>query len=316
MKSLEAINYSLRPNKNVERKLILELFSLTNDEFPTKTYRYVGLGSMWFVDFILFHKKAGISDMYSLEKKQGRRKRVKFNNPYKCIKLKMGMSTDVLPKMNYDRPWILWLDYDGALREDVFTDVQIFCERAKSASFLILTCNSDFHQLQKYRDEERDEFMPYHEVYRNIATKFSPIDVAERLSPTSFEDIIVESLSSCVNSTLGSTRPEFGFRRIFYYRYADNADMTTVGFFIGNDEDLDKLDGLKLHEQGAHFDGTKAFDIELPNLTYREKIELDRMLPEDDVPDVNSLPFELHETEIESYWKFYKYYPVFGEMEP
>ena len=55
-----AINYSSRPAKGVERKLICELV----DKFPKPNsinkYRYIGFGSFYFADFILFHNQLNI----------------------------------------------------------------------------------------------------------------------------------------------------------------------------------------------------------------------------------------------------------------
>lgn len=45
MHSFEAINYALRPNKNVERKMILELLQALRTAFSLGSHQYVGFGS-------------------------------------------------------------------------------------------------------------------------------------------------------------------------------------------------------------------------------------------------------------------------------
>ena len=44
-RSFESINYMLRPNKNVERKLIARSLLRIGQRFPIRDYRYVGFGS-------------------------------------------------------------------------------------------------------------------------------------------------------------------------------------------------------------------------------------------------------------------------------
>ena len=115
MNSYEKINYALRPNKNVERKLILECFNTLKAKFNIEAYRYIGLGSVWFSDFILFHKFANLKKMISIEISS--KNRFDFNSPFSCVKVKLGKTTQVLPTLPYRDPTICWLDYDGILSE-------------------------------------------------------------------------------------------------------------------------------------------------------------------------------------------------------
>ena len=56
MPSFDAINYATRPNKNVERKLIFSSLRELDRSFDLSNHKYIGLGSVWFVDFVLAHK--------------------------------------------------------------------------------------------------------------------------------------------------------------------------------------------------------------------------------------------------------------------
>ncbi len=81
--SFKTINYSIRPNKNVERKLIIEFLSALEQKFHISNYRYIGFGSMWFTDFILMHKALQINDMISIEESKSNEKRAEFNKPFR-----------------------------------------------------------------------------------------------------------------------------------------------------------------------------------------------------------------------------------------
>src|SRR5687767_9685097 len=97
-RSFERFNYLLRPNKNVERKLLLEVLTAFS-ELPGLSlaeYRYVGLSSVYYADAVLFHKWLGITDIISIEKEASRKKRLEFNRPYSCVKVLVGRTADVL----------------------------------------------------------------------------------------------------------------------------------------------------------------------------------------------------------------------------
>jgi hypothetical protein len=87
MASFEKINYLLRPSKQVERKLIIEaLPRLSKADYFLNEYTYLGLGSVYYADFILFHKYLFIDDMICAEE-DAIPKRMDFNKPYEFIRL-------------------------------------------------------------------------------------------------------------------------------------------------------------------------------------------------------------------------------------
>ena len=57
------IDYSLRSRKYVERKIFSELFQAINTDTKTiSDYRYIGLGSFYFSDFVMMHELFGIKE--------------------------------------------------------------------------------------------------------------------------------------------------------------------------------------------------------------------------------------------------------------
>lgn len=139
--SYERINYSLRPAKAIERKMMCEAFRRLTPFGSVHTYRYVGFGSAYFSDFALFHRALGIHDMVSVEKDEANESRFVANRPFKCIRLEFGHSNDVLPRLNWDVRTIAWLDYDGRLTESVLRDVELVAARAVRGTVLVLSYN-------------------------------------------------------------------------------------------------------------------------------------------------------------------------------
>lgn len=163
--SFEHVNYALRPNKSVERKLMVEGLCALQPQFNVRDYWYIGLGSMWFVDFILVHKNLLIDKMYSIEWPD-HADRAKFNRPYACIEVIPGETTEVLrnlPLQEYSS--IIWLDHDSGIEGPVLQDIEIVCNKAKSGSVMIVTINADKRRLPR-RDEHNQRLTPEESLQR------------------------------------------------------------------------------------------------------------------------------------------------------
>src|SRR5947208_3271845 len=89
------INYALRPAKSIERKMLTEAFGCLASFGRVSAYRYVGFGSPFFSDFILFHRTLGINNMISIEQDVDHRERFAFNRPFSCIQLEYGSSNEI-----------------------------------------------------------------------------------------------------------------------------------------------------------------------------------------------------------------------------
>ena len=77
--SFKQFNYSLRPSKQVERKIMIEvLLRLSKAGYTISDYRYLGFGSPYYVDFVMFHKYLFMKDMVCVEWGEVP-KRMKFN---------------------------------------------------------------------------------------------------------------------------------------------------------------------------------------------------------------------------------------------
>jgi hypothetical protein len=79
--TFERFNYTLRPAKNVERKMLCDAFARLARIERLSDYRYVGFGSLSFADFALFHRRLGFREMVSIERRETARSRFEFNRP-------------------------------------------------------------------------------------------------------------------------------------------------------------------------------------------------------------------------------------------
>ena len=93
--------------------------------------------------------------------------------------------------------------------------------------------------------------------------------------------------------------------------------MITIGGMIANAEDKNLLDKCLLFEKFDYLTAEDQYVIDIPPLTMREKHVLDLLLPCQTPPKETVLDqkgFHLKQSQIDSYHKFYRFYPIFREL--
>jgi hypothetical protein len=269
------------------------------------------MGSMWFSDFILFHKRLGITDMTSIQTSDGYG-RAKFNLPFACIKLRRGVTTKVLPTLRLARRVVIWLDYDHEFRDYVFRDLEIVFGEVTSGSIVIATVDGEVDRFGKPTDAEavrmdRIERAIGQYLPRGVSTQILEV----QRFPRFVSRVLMESMTEL------TSRRHLGLRfsPVFNYHYKDGARMVTVGGMVADAQDRVLLRELKL--VGNEYFGGALKAIDVPPLTAKEKVALDSLLPRaENYIDRVDLGFELSQKKIGAYRKYYRQYPVFSEFSP
>ena len=99
MSSTNYVDFSLRQNKSIERLIVFDGLRRIIDTCALEDLIYIGLGSVWFTDFILAHRNLGIETMFSIEQDDIVFKRAEFNKPYRTLEVIHGESQDVVPEL-------------------------------------------------------------------------------------------------------------------------------------------------------------------------------------------------------------------------
>jgi hypothetical protein len=260
--------------------------------------------------------------MISIEKREEYKERFEFNKPYSCIEMKYGDSNDILPELSWDKPTIVWLDYDGFLTEAVINDIALISAKAISGSVLIVTVNATPYKQPKET--------PYEEVQKNLLEKFKKQIGYETLPPDlkatdlqgdanmakTCQEVILDNINKNLRDRNGLLRPEerMMFYPLFNMTYSDNARMLTVGGIIYNTShsdalkkcEFEKLEFISKENQGA-------YDISVPIITPRERHYLNQRLPHGTKED--ALKIGLKEEEISNFSRLYRYAPTYAEVE-
>ena len=105
---------------------------------------------------------------------------------------------------------------------------------------------------------------------------------------------------------------------LFNIGYSDNAPMITLGGAIADEPCAQQIRTvLKDKDMGAFMNEQLHLQIGVPPLTLKEKAALDQLLPLTEPPaeqDVEKLGFRLKPAQINAYHRFYRHYPMFGEV--
>lgn len=348
--SFKRIDYSLRPAKHAERRMLNEIFRRLSVFCPLAEYRYVGMGSLWFSDFTLYHRSLGIKDMLSIERDTTQEDRFNDNKPFNAIRIDFRDTSSVLPTIPWDAPAMVWLDYDGVIENSMLSDVGIVARRAVSGSMLAITVQCHrareieqsksvaplFSNSQSLATAFRDEIVPAAEVEQeesgassgpspvdmfrqNLGTEFVPPDIAEDdLLGWPFGEICRQMFSNSIEAALavrnlGAEEDEkVKFKPVCSFEYEDGIRMTTLVGMFAKVSDDSKVRQCKFEALDFLQPRGEAIRIEIPVLTLKEIRLIERQLPNNMEPLVyGSIPQGF----ADKFARFYRYLPNFAVLE-
>lgn len=317
MGSFNYLNYYLRPNKNVERKLIFDTLNQLKKFFNLSEYRYFGLGSMWFIDFIHAHKVLSINDMISIEEKQYYIPRKEFNKPYKCIDVEPGETTQVIPDLSFgDKKSLVWFDYDSHIDGPILLDIPEIIARVQKGSIFIITINADNYRLRELADskEKKDQF----DIFKSVVSEAIPVDASENwLTKKKYPELLSKTIINKLQDAPINAGRDESFYPIFNFYYKDTSPMLTIGGMLVDEFQKSDLEGSEIFDR-SFITKEELYEIDIPPLTMKEKKAIDQLLPNNSltVDEIeNEFDFRLKKSHVDAYREFYKYYPLYGELQ-
>lgn len=300
------IDYTFRLNKQVERKIIIDILSQLKNELNISNYSYVGMGAIYFYDFILIHKAFGIKKQISIENRKDT-KRFLYNKPYDFISFKNMLSTDYLMKEHiWSDKSIVWLDYETSFvtegNEFVESDLKILGKNCRKNDIVFFTINASSPPEE---GDYRKAFLEKHKKYISPEL-FNLKSTTRKNFSLLIQNIWVNILKE------SSEYNDFKFNKICSFKYKDGAEMYTLGGIFTDDEtQLNKILSLHpcLNPSVAHIQ-----NIQTPNITSKEKGYLNAFINAlGQNNHKEEIPFELSEDEIKNYIQNYRYIPSYHE---
>lgn len=187
------------------------------------------MGSRYFVDFQMVHKFLSMSKMISFEKDDENIRRFEFNLPYKFIDLKSGLSTEILPFLDWSKDFLLWLDYDNSVAPYIIEDIEIVCDNAKSGTILILTIDAEPRRFDDGfpEDENIRLEMRLSKLKESIYPHYPPDIKNSTLSKKKFPEILLRIIRERIRDCLAIK--DLNFYQLFNFIYEDSSQMCTFG---------------------------------------------------------------------------------------
>lgn len=314
MSSTNIVDFSVRHNKSIERSLVFdglsEILRIENLASPV----YIGLGSVWFVDFVLAHTRLGVDTMESIERDEIVYRRAEFNRPYRTLTVHHGLSSDILPQLAADdtlktRPWIVWLDFDRHLDEDRIDELRTAIEVLPPRSVFLTT----FSALpSKYGNlAERGERLQ--QLFDTAIADEIVEDTAALKDESAFARVVATATENLLWSHASAISRPGRFIPAFSLTYQDTPPMATVGGYLSDGESA----VLQERVRSGTWPGRSADLIKTPPLTMKEVAALQENLPTTTHitrETLQHLGFDLDQAHIDSFVRHYTRYPYFAQI--
>jgi hypothetical protein len=330
------VDYLLRTNKNIERKLIFDVLLHGRQSIDFREPVYVGFGSMWFGDFRLAHRTLGLETMISIEREEYA-PRADYNRPYASVTVRSGDCLTVLrgfSEREWQVPLFAWLDFESGLRADVVEVIELFLDSCATNSVLIITVNAlrkryaqGGERVQESRERTAVAYLEQTLGEAAVDPKYYPLRTKggkfEDASDALFRELLADSLLAFMtHKTRLLAREKAGkqiaFVPLFNLCHQDGAPMVTVGGAIAPEPDASSWRHcLKEHPVLPNNEGRPLFHtLDLIPITLKEKLALDACLPhpeEEFRSRVSESGLQLPIEQVEKYRRLNRHFPVFVE---
>lgn len=329
------VAYHQRPNKAVERLLFIDLLVRLNQYIPISKSTYISFGGPYFEDFKLVHSTFGNKRMISIESDPEVYKRQKFNLPHSCIKLFEMKSDEFINEYEDSNNSIVWLDFATANDRRVQLDeFKALLFKSKIGDIIKVTLNANpntlfdsnnrkeggakytsdeiNHERFKILNEQIGDKVPPDVIYSDMSKKRLPIALLQ----------VIQYVTSDAMLSRGNEQETFLPLTAFSYADSEHQMLTLTGILIhkknikkfNEKTQLSKWDCSCLNWQ-------HCLEINIPALSTKEKLFLDGYMPCKNHKKISKkLGFKFapkdkeHIAVLESYMKFYRYYPSFHRI--
>lgn len=329
MSSGSTIPYHLRQNKAVERVLFEEQLKLLSPWLeslgvtPIAKYRYIGFGGPFLEDFKSIHRNLKIEDMTSIEYDENTLKRQEFNKPISCINLldEPMNSSEFISVDQFLKETILWLDYVNTDYIAQLNDIKNTVEKMAEFDILKVTFNSNVANLPK-QDTGSIQQQRYQYFDDLIPNEYLPADLdPDDFTNKNFHKVLIKTIKNALDNGL-LYRQNLDAKILSSFVYKDGQQMLTVSCILLSKEKIEHFEhNSNLVNWEFYYDQGNVFDISLPSLSVRERVEIERLLPHGDLDTIKAhLGFQItgntseNDLLLKNFIDYHARYPWFGKI--
>lgn len=320
--------YQLRPHKAVDRFLLIETLKRLPRNVNINKYQYHGFGGPFLEDFKLLHSYFPDTKMNSIEQEVEVLKRQREHVPCKNIKLHRSSFSDYLNDIDdWDKNHIFWLDYNGLDQSNIL-DFQRLADKIAPDGIIKVTVAVDHEQLRQnpYRKSAPDE-KEIANFHKTIAEKFGAFSPATFGRPD-FSDakgylMFVQNMFRLAADRVLSPGSGKIFQILSSSFYKDSTRMLSLIGVVCTEDKADTYVKEMKQWSLSNTDWSAPKGINVPFLSFRERMKLDRCLPTRSSSGrtlFKRLGYNIGNSDEESmellgnYASFYRYYPNFAKV--
>jgi len=256
--------------------------------------------------------------MISIEEASGARDRFEANRPFK-IDIMFQNSNVALPRLDWARRQIVWLDYDGTLSIEMLLDARTVATKARSGSIIAISvqCN----EAADVEDSVENANGP------NALDRFVQRFGRERVPQGTTEedlygwrfgklsrDLIAQEIETALSTRNASGEQHFQFHPITSINYQDDAKMTTIVGVIVENSEAEKYAACQFERLDFLQGRPQPVKIEVPKLTGRELKHIERQLPLAEGAQID-LGGGIPGKDAKLFVEMYRYFPNFAVVE-
>lgn len=322
-----SLAYQLRPNKAIDRNLFIELLNKLNRVVNISDYTYFGFGGPFLEDFKAMHAHLRIGKMVSIEADKDVFQRQQFNSPIGCIGFLHQTSGEFLESESFDEPSIVWLDYtEPSQIGNQLKEINYLVTKLSSGDILKVTVNCNPSALGTNPRGAQKDLQEFRlEVLESRLNEYFPSDTKpEMLVPNKFGRVMFKAIELAIKRGMDGKRKDY-FQLLSSFTYKDGQQMLTLTGII-LDDNTEKVEEFFKNTRLRNWpsillDWVEPKRINVPELSAKERIYIDNMLPNKTTDEIKSeLGFSIdgNETDmkalIESYKNYYRQYPLFSRV--
>jgi len=311
--------YHLRPNKAIDRLMLIEVLKRLENAVKISDYTYYGFGGPFLEDCRLLGKFYPDISMISIEENNETYNRQKFHVPCRNLKLFCTDSTSFLRTFSSDKKCIFWLDYTK-LNYGAFDDFMMLLSKVADWSIIKITLRAELPD----RGNNKDAFKLAIENFKEKFGKVVPASLDDsRFRKNSFVIMLQEMIQIAAQKALpNATGRRFQIVSSFYY--SDNTTMLSLTGIVSPCQEERRIRKYFKGWKFKNLDWHNPERIHVPILSTKERLKLDRYLPCKNGTGkclYRALGYKIGEDEKHSvkmmkrYAEFYKYSPYFVKAE-
>lgn len=323
--------YHLRPNKAVDRLVLLESLRLMAKLWDCGGYTYYSLGGPTLEDFRLVSAHFPEMRLVSIEEEHETYKRQKFHKCAKNLSLVHDGLGSFLSTFPVGQKSVFWLDYTR-LEYDCFDQFMQVLQLVGDQSIVKITLRATWDDWRLGNLEgilgdklievlRRDAVKDFRHEFEKVLPALVTSDQLER--PTLFCRLLKEMVRIAAQKALPAVTGR-GFQINCACVYSDGTQMLTVTGVVGTPEEQEDVKRTLKEWNFANFDWGEPRRIDVPVLSAKERLRLEKHLPVRSKTGKGlgrALGYDIdrdHEMSVRKmrqYGEFYRHYPVFARVE-